>query len=107
MNYIKIKYKPLSVNECWQGKRFKTDKYKKYERDLLFMLPNLVVQKGKLKLDIQLGVSSKSADIDNPIKPLLDILQKKYEFNDKDIYELRITKEDVLKGNEFICIYIK
>jgi Holliday junction resolvase RusA-like endonuclease len=107
MNYIKLKYKPLSVNDCWKGQRFKTDKYKKYERDLLFMLPNLVVQNGKLKLDIQLGVSSKSADIDNPIKPLLDILQKKYGFNDKDIYELRITKEDVLKGNEFICIYIK
>ena len=107
MNYIKLNYKPLSVNECWQGKRFKTDKYKKYERDLLLMLPPLKILNGKLKLDIQLGISSKNADIDNPIKPLLDILQKKYSFNDKDVYELRITKEDVKKGNEFIVIYLK
>ena len=107
MKYIKVNYKPLSVNECWQGKRFKTPKYKKYERDLLFMLPTLKIENTSIKIDIQLGVSSKNADIDNPIKPLLDILQKKYGFNDRNIYELRVTKEDVKKGNEFICITLR
>ena len=107
MKYIKLNYNPLSVNECWQGKRFKTPKYKKYERDLLLMLPTLKIENTILKIDIQLGVSSKNADIDNPIKPLLDILQKKYGFNDRNIYELRVTKEDIKKGNEFICITLR
>ena len=26
-----INIKPLSVNQCWKGRRFKTDKYKSYE----------------------------------------------------------------------------
>ena len=38
---IELKYKPLSVNICWQGKRFKTTEYKKYERDLLMILPQI------------------------------------------------------------------
>ena len=55
-------------------------------------------------LHIEFGVSSKLMDIDNGIKPLLDILQKKYGFNDRDIYELHIKKTIVSKGNEFISI---
>jgi hypothetical protein len=46
---MRIDIKPLSVNESWQGKRFKTDKYKLYERACLFMLPKLnVPPKGKI-----------------------------------------------------------
>ena len=48
------------------------------------------------------GFSSKAGDIDNPIKLFLDILQKKYGFNDKNIYELQVEKRDVKKGKEFI-----
>ena len=46
-------------------------------------------------------------DIDNGLKPLLDILQKKYKFNDRDIYKLNVTKQIVKKENEFIQIKIK
>ena len=31
----KIFIKPLSVNECWKGKRYKTDKYSNYEDAML------------------------------------------------------------------------
>ena len=37
--YLKIK--PLSVNQVWQGKRFKTKTYKDYEKNVLAILPNL------------------------------------------------------------------
>ena len=40
---MRIKIKPLSVNDAWQGRRFKTDNYKKYERDLMLILPSSVV----------------------------------------------------------------
>lgn len=98
----KIKIKPLSVNECWRGKRFKTPKYKCYEIELLLKLEDLEVPKGKLEINIIFGFSSKNSDWDNPIKPFQDILQKKYKFNDRQVYRATIDKVIVEKGEEFI-----
>ena len=98
----KVLIKPLSVNQCWAGRRFKTPKYKAYEVELLSKLPNLKVKGNDLSIKITFGYSSKLADIDNGLKPLIDILQKKYNFNDRYIYKLEVTKEIVKKGNEFI-----
>ena len=97
-----LKIKPLSVNEAWQGRRFKTPKYKRYERDILMMLRPLEVPKGKLKLTITYGFSNKASDVDNPCKLFVDCLQKKDGFNDRDIYCLIQHKVDVKKGDEFI-----
>lgn len=97
-----IKIKPLSVNKVWAGRRFKTPLYKDYEREVFFQLPKLEIPKGKLKLKITFAFSSKASDIDNPIKPLIDILQNTYRFNDKQIYKLEVEKIDVKKDREFI-----
>ena len=34
----KIDIKPLSVNDAWQGKRFKTREYTGYEKEMLLKL---------------------------------------------------------------------
>jgi Holliday junction resolvase RusA-like endonuclease len=102
---VKLNVKPLSVNEAWKGSRFKTKAYLSYEKALLLMLPNRDL-KDVEKVNIEFGFSSKLADIDNPVKPILDILQKKYGFNDRDIFELNIKKVVVKKGEEFIKISI-
>jgi len=99
---IEIKIKPLSVNEAWQGRRFKTPKYNQFEHDVLFLLPLLKIPDGKLKIEFVFGLSNSGNDIDNSVKPFLDILQKKYSFNDSRVYELNIKKEIVKKGDEFI-----
>jgi len=91
--------KPLSVNRAWQGRRFKTDDYKQYEKELFYILPKLEIPKGKLKIDFVVSYKNKLSDIDNFLKPFIDILQKKYGFNDRNIYELSIKKEI---GEEFI-----
>jgi len=103
----KIKIKPLSVNKCWQGKRFKTKEYKNYELLVLHLLPVLSVPHGNLRLIIQVGMSNSLSDLDNVIKPFQDILQKKYSFNDKAIHELIMKKEKVGKGEEFINFEIE
>lgn len=104
---MRIELKPLSVNDAWKGRRFKTDTYKNWQRDLLLMLPKLKIEfKGDLKADFVFGFSSKASDIDNPLKPLIDTLQKKYKFNDNQIQELNVKKEIVKKGEEFITINI-
>ena len=101
---IMIPIKPLSVNEAWQGRRFKTKEYIKYQRDLLMILPQIKVIPKKISLYLEFGFSNVSADIDNPAKLILDIMQKKYKFNDADVWELRIKKAKVKKGFEYIHI---
>lgn len=106
---VKKNIKPLSVNDSWQGKRFKTPKYKSYERELLLILPNY--PKGKkmpdmIRIEFVFGFSSKGSDIDNPVKPLLDILQKKYRFNDSNVWELEVFKKIVPKGEEYFQFQI-
>lgn len=102
-----VKVKPLSVNQVWQGKRFKTQAYKKYEKEILLNLKPIEVKSGKLSLFLRFGLSSKNADIDNPVKPFVDCLQKRYGFNDRHIYKLTVEKVDVKKGEEFIEFELK
>lgn len=102
----RIQIKPISVNQCWQGRRFKSPAYKDYEDEMLYSLPKLTVPKGKLILRLTVGFSSASSDLDNAIKPILDILQKKYGFNDKMVYGILADKADVRKGEEFIEFYL-
>lgn len=99
---MRIDIKPLSVNEAWKGRRYKTDKYKRFELELLHKLKSMEIPKGKLILTVTFGLSSKNADWDNPIKPFQDVISKKYKFNDRIIYKGIIEKVDVKKGNEFI-----
>ena len=101
-----LKIKPLSVNEVWQGKRFKTDKYKQYEKHCLLLLRPISIPEGDLEIHFNFGFSSKLSDVDNPVKPILDILQKKYGFNDSRVFRIISEKEIVSKGSEFIDIKI-
>ena len=104
---MKIDIKPLSVNQCWRGRRFKTPKYKAYEKELLLKLPNIKIPNPPFEVYSEFGFSSASSDLDNPIKPLQDILQKKYGFNDKDIYEMTAKRVKVTKGNEYLKFKLK
>lgn len=89
---IQIHRKPLSVNACWQGKRFKTPLYKEYEKEILKLLPDKYdIPEGDLQVRYEFGLNT-MADWDNPVKPLQDILQKKYDFDDR-----RIMKAEVIK----------
>ena len=104
---MKLDIKALTVNQAWQGRRYKTPKYNKYINDMLRILRPLTIPEGQLHIDVTFGLSSKLADIDNPLKCFIDCLQKKYDFNDNRIYKLTVKKEDVKKGSEFIEFEIK
>lgn len=100
---IKIDIKPLSVNEAWKGRRFKSDKYKEYENALMYMLPRkYTIPEGDLQITFKFGFSSPLSDWDNGIKTTQDILQKKYGFDDRRIFEGRVKKEIVKKGKEYV-----
>jgi len=99
---VRVDIKPLSINECWQGRRFKTPKYKTYEKELLYVLPPLTVPEKPYKLSLTFGVSNMQSDWDNPVKAFVDVLQKKYGFNDRDIHQGIVEKVKTKKGEEFI-----
>lgn len=99
---IHIDIKPLSVNRAWRGRRFKSQDYKDYESSLFYLLPPIPdFPKENIKLSFEFGMP-KSQDIDSPLKQTIDIMQKKYGFDDKNIIELHVTKTHAKKGEEFI-----
>jgi len=100
MNEIKIK--PLSVNEAWAGRRFKSEKYKKFQFELINKIQKLQLPKGDILAFYEFGFSNKASDWDNPIKPIQDILQRKLKFNDSRIYLGLGHKVIVKKGEEYI-----
>ena len=99
---MRLDIKPLSVNEAWKGRRFRSDKYKSYQKHMALVLRPLDIPDGDIQLDVTFGFSNSASDIDNPLKPFIDCLQKKYGFNDKMIKRLNVVSEKVKKGDEFI-----
>ena len=104
---MKVNIKPLSVNKAWQGRRFKTNEYKTFEKEMMLKLKPIEIPEGPLCISFVFGFSNKASDIDNPLKPVIDILQKKMLFNDNRIYELNVEKVVVKKGEEFIYFDIE
>ena len=99
---MRLDIKPLSVNDCWRGRRFKTKQYKDFEQSIILMLKPIKIPEGLLEIHLKWGFSSAGSDYDNPIKPFQDCLQKKYGFNDNRIKRAIIECEKVKKGDEFI-----
>lgn len=105
---IHIDVKPLSVNDCWRGRRFKTPAYDNYEKLLFFKLPKITpFPDPPYRITFEFGFSSRASDWDNPCKPLQDVLQKKYGFDDKHIHEALVKKVLVKKGEEYFKFKIE
>lgn len=103
---IRIKIKPMSVNQAWRGRRFKTKEYKVYENNLFYLLPKLDIPKTRLRIEFIFGITH-IADLDNPSKLILDIFQKKYGFDDNMIYEMNIKKVLVKRNSEYFDFKIE
>jgi len=98
----RINIKPLSVNEAWQGRRFKTEKYKVYSAAVSQILPNTIsLPTAPYHIYFKFGFSSLASDWDNCIKPAQDILAARYKFNDKLIRKATVETEIVKKGEEY------
>ena len=107
-SFLILKIKPLSVNQAYKGRKFRTSQYDKYISEVTDLLKGSTFDfYGKLHLDIEFGFSSKASDIDNPVKCFVDCLQKHFGFNDKMIYSMSLKKVDVKKGCEYIDFNIE
>ena len=106
---ILLAVKPLSANVMYLRNRHKTAAYKNYQMEIRDELMGIDWPFGNtpVKFDIDAGFSTRAADIDNVLKPLLDTFQSIYDdFNDNKVYELQATKYIVPKGREFLRVRI-
>ncbi len=109
---VRIKLKPLSVNDSYKGRRFSTPAKKVFEKSAQWLLPkNIDLPEPPYEIYFKFGFSSKSSDWDNPIKNCQDLLAERYGFNDKLIRRGVVDTEIVPKGQEFfefrITKYVK
>lgn len=98
----KLNIKPVSVNEAYSGRRVATKKLRQFKTSLTYLLKDKVIPEGCLQINIVFGFSSKASDLDNGVKAFLDVLQKRYNFNDNRVYQMNLSKQIVKKGSEFI-----
>jgi len=108
MQKIELLIKPLSINKCWQGRRFKTREYKNYGLEVGLLLNRLGLKqiKGYVKVEYKFYLKRwKTTDIDNLIKPIQDILVNHGVIeDDRFIIDTRIQK--VPSDRDFIEIRI-
>ena len=90
---------PMSVNRAYGVGRktmFKSKAYKEYDAIVSKALGEHSmpdeVKTGKLKIKFRFMFSRSNSDIDNPVKPLQDILQRHFGFDDKQVYRLEVEK---------------
>jgi len=107
----KFDFKPLSANKMFYKGKQLTKEYRDW-RELIY---EDIADRSKwpfkeddrLFFDVYIGLSSKLADVDNCIKPLLDTFQYMFEFNDKYVFEVHIEKELIKKGEEYFDVTVK
>jgi len=92
---IEIPLKPISVNEAFQGRKFKTKKCKQYEKDIVNFL-GFWKEKIEGKIEIHYTfylINHSRTDYDNLIKITQDMLVNRgYLVDDSKIYKAIIEK---------------
>lgn len=99
--------KALSVNQAWQGRRFKTKKYKDYEKECLLLLPEKKMIMGYVEISFLFYLKYfATQDTDNLLKPIIDILVKKGYIQD-DRYIVRLRAEKIKSKEDKIRFIIR
>jgi len=103
-----IPVKPLTNNQAWAGRRFKSAKYKQFEKDVDKLLPKAKnTIKGEVEIHYTFHIKNYGlTDIDNLIKATQDLVVKKgYIEDDRKIVWL--SAEKIKSKEEKIIIEIR
>lgn len=98
---VRVSVKPMSVNLAYKGRRYRTKEYDAHEKNVFSMLPKLIIPEPPYHIYFKFCFSTTNADCDNPLKIQIDLLQKFYNFNDRNVYKLTVEKTIVPKGHEY------
>ena len=99
-----IKLHPLSVNEAWSGKRFKSVSYMKYSDAVTLSLKTIKIPASPYEISFLFGFHNMQSDYDNGIKSFQDLVFKKYKISDAHIHMGTSMKVKVLTTeDEFVA----
>lgn len=101
MSYL-VAVKPMTFNQAYTGRRFKSPKYKAFIVEVGLKLRPMKIPAPPYEVHYIFAVSNEGFDWDNGIKAFQDILSKRYNFNDNLIYKGTVEKRIVEKGSEYI-----
>ena len=89
-----IAIKPISINKCFQGRRFRTAEFKNWQEAVFLLLPNEKIKSRDISIGINIFLKSiVMSDIDNFLKPIIDCIVKKGIIeDDRYINELNVKK---------------
>lgn len=102
---MKVKIPPLSINKCWQGKRFKTKTYKEWREQFYYLaLPDQFFKEKinepcEVFLDFYIK-NFKLADVDNFIKPTFDAMVESGLIEDDRLIICVNAKKHKVKNKE-------
>jgi len=104
---IELPLKGMSINKAWQGKNYKTKKYKSYEEEILMRVNRQEPIEGWVEVEYTFGLNYyKRTDLGNLEKALTDCLVKADVIED-DRYIKRIHMEKVKTDEDFIEVKIE
>ena len=90
---------PLSVNQAFQGRRFKTQKYNDWLDNGLWLLKKAGGGTYRKPYNIEITLfMARLMDIDNPIKMILDLLKKAGVIEDDRYVDTLFIKKIVSKN---------
>ena len=96
----------MTINKAYTGRRFKTEDYKSFEKEVMYQLPKMKV-KGEVEMSYKFRLKNYAiTDVSNLIKVLEDILVKSGIIDD-DRKVVKLTAEKMKNDNESIQILIK
>jgi Holliday junction resolvase RusA-like endonuclease len=88
-----LSIKPLSINACFQGRRFKNKAHKQYEAQLLWQLKKSGKIEGKYRIEFDFYFKTTNCDVSNYIKVVEDAIVKAgLVDDDRYCYELTARK---------------
>jgi len=105
MKNHEIDLEPLSINGCWQGRRFKTERYKQWIKLGLWMVKGIEKQEKPYNIEIDFYMS-KLMDIDNPVKGFLDLLKKANIIEDDRYIETLHIRKIVSKDKRIVVRFL-
>lgn len=109
-NFIPLK--PFSTNKIYGSSasgHWKNKKYLKFEKDVKDFIRHkdiILPENGGICFTVFYGISFRF-DLDNAIKPFMDILKVRYGFDDSRIYKIDAEKIKTKRGLEFIEFELK
>ena len=109
MSPVRLNLKPVSTNEMYGGKKFKSKKARQFESDAAILLARNARQRilpnGDLTIHFRFG-TTRQKDLSNNVKLLEDIIARHYGIDDRRFCGQTAVRVPVKKGEEFIIFQI-